>query len=122
METEVHSTKYEPKPLPEGYELCDDNEGTILDYYNEDTDNYITLKMVTKEHNDTYVDGPEDPQEWFDRPYTYKQITDECIGHTKEGYCYIIPEKDADMINEQWKNDGLNAEINREPEEPDYDQ
>lgn len=121
METEVHSTNYEPKPLPAGYELCEDNEGIVLDYYSEDNDNYITLKMVTKEDTDTYVDGPEDPQEWFDHPFTYDQITEERIGHTKEGYCYIIPEEDADKINEQWKKEGQEAEENREPPEPDYD-
>ena len=115
---------HEPIKISENYTILEDLEDIedeLIIYYDEETDESIELTIITEEEEDSYVDGPEDPQEWFDHPYTYNKVNDDNLAYTKDGKIYIIEDEDAETINEIWKKKGQEEEENREPPEPDYD-
>lgn len=118
---DIPSILRDPIQISDNYVICEDIEDEEINYYNEETDDLIELTVIAEEDEDFYVDGPEDPQEWFDHPYTYLKVKEGNLAYTKDGKIYIIKDNDADMLNELWKKKGQEEEENREPPEPDYD-
>lgn len=124
LNNDIPSVLHEPIKISENYTILEDLEDIedeLIIYYDEETDESIVLTIITEEEEDSYVDGPEDPQDWFDHPYTYNKVNDDNLAYTKDGKIYIIKDSDAEIINEIWKKKGQEEEENREPPEPDYD-
>lgn len=118
---DIQSILRDPIQISDNYVICEDIEDEEINYYDEETDDLIELTVITEEDEDFYVDGPSDPQEWFDHPYTYLKVKEGNLAYTKDGKMYIIKDADADMLDELWKKKGQEEEENREPPEPDYD-